>query len=263
MNRFVINFSYDGTFFRGWQKQKGERTVQGELETVLSKIAKKPINIFGAGRTDSFVHALNQFAHFDFDINMNCTQIKLAINSQISKDIHIKNVYRVNLNFSARFNAVAREYLYLITRKRTPFNRFYKTIYPKLKISDKINEYLKIFLGEHDFSAFSKKNPEYKHYRSNVVLFEYKIENDTYIFRIKANRFLHNMVRRLVGTILYAMEKNISPQKINDILLYGEKNNEKIVTTAQPYGLYLANVIYNEEFYHYEDIYEDVTSYIF
>ncbi len=264
MKRFLLNFSYDGTFFKGWQKQEGLRTVQGELERVLKEVAKKPVRLFGAGRTDTKVHALNQFAHFDFEVNMNCNQIKMALNSKLPNDIYIKNVYAVSPDFNARFSAVAREYIYLVTNRKTPHNRFYKTYYPNVDIDlNKIEKYLEIFIGEYDFSAFARKNPDYKHYLSNVMLFDIKKENDTFVFRIKANRFLHNMVRRLVGTILFAIKRDIKPQKIKEILLFGEQNNEKIVTTAKPNGLYLANVIYNEEFYHYEDIFSDVLSYIF
>ena len=128
---------------------------------------------------------------------------------------------------------------------------------------DKIKKYLDIFIGEYDFSAFSKKNQDYKHYLSDVQKFEVKSVNNDIIFRIRANRFLHNMVRRLIGTILYAIRKNITPEEIKNILLNGESNKRKIVTTAPPYGLYLANVIYKEEFYKYEDIFSDVQNYIF
>ena len=261
MKRFILNLSYDGAFFKGWQKQKGERTVQGELETALSAIAKKKIAVIGAGRTDTGVHALNQFAHFDFHINMNPTQIRLALLSKLPKDIYIKNVFPVQNNFSARYDAYAREYIYLITNKKTPFNRFYKTYYLKPLSYEKIFPYLDIFIGKYDFSSFAKKNPQYTNYICDVTDFELKKNKFDFVFRIKANRFLHNMVRRLIGTILTAVEKDISPNKIRDILLNGEK--EKIVHTAPPTGLYLANVFYNLDFYHSEDIFSNPTTHIF
>ena len=252
MKRYVINLSYDGTFFRGWQIQNEGRTVQDTLEKALTKIAKINIKVAGSGRTDAGVHALNQFAHFDFPINMSPLQVKFALRSALPHDIRIKNVFHAEDNFNARYDALAREYLYVIGTKRTPFNRFYKSFLPKMKLGD-LHPYLDIFKGKHDFSAFSKKNPDLDNYFCTITDFDIKTDGNNYIFRIRANRFLHNMVRRIIGTILEAQTKDIEPLQLKKLLENDLTAKRNLIFTAPPQGLYLANVIYDKDFYQYEE----------
>ena len=254
MNRYVANISYDGTFFKGWQIQNDVKKKQKSLEKALGEIAKTKIKVIGSGRTDAGVHALNQFAHFDFPIDMNSTQIKFALRSKLPADIRIKNIFPVKDDFNARYNATAREYLYIITTQKTPFNRLYKSFLPKMKLEN-LSNYLNIFIGKHDFSAFAKKNPDLDNYFCTVTRFDIKKVGNDYIFRITANRFLHNMVRRLIGTILEANTKGIDILDIKELSDNNILIPRNLIFTSPPQGLYLANVLYNESFYQYEKLF--------
>ena len=254
MKRYAINLSYDGTFFSGWQIQNEGRTIQDILEKALTKIAKTGIKVVGSGRTDAGVHALNQYAHFDFPINMTPLQIKYALRSLLPADIRIKNVFYARDDFNARYDALGREYLYIITKERTPFNRFHKSFLPKMKLEN-VHNYPDIFKGRYDFSAFAKKNPDLDNYFCTITHFDIKKSGDDYIFRIRANRFLHNMVRRIVGTILEASTKDIAVSNIKMLLSKHTSAQRSLMFTAPPQGLYLANVIYNEDFYEYDELF--------
>ena len=245
MKRYLMTISYDGTNFCGWQSQKNERTVQQTIETALAIIAKEPVPIVGSGRTDAGVHALKQFAHFDFPIKMTPEQILLALNSKLPEDIRTIKIIQVNDDFSARYDAIQRKYIYLIAKERTPFNRFYKSFFPRIKIvPEKIENCLSYFEGKHDFTSFSKFNPDITSQICYVQSFIFKEKKDDFIFEIDANRFLHHMVRRIIGTILNISNSEQKPEII--IELFNLKNPEnKLIATAPPEGLYLADVIYS------------------
>ncbi|MEA1973127.1 MAG: tRNA pseudouridine synthase A, partial [Candidatus Cloacimonadota bacterium] len=134
MRRIALRLSYDGTFFNGWQIQKQGRTVQAVLEKALSEICKQEIKIMGSGRTDSGVHALNQIAHLDFPLNFELSRLPIALHTKLPADIRIKQVYAVDDKFHARYDAYERNYRYILTSIRTPFNRYYKTFLPRKKI---------------------------------------------------------------------------------------------------------------------------------
>ena len=239
-----MTVSYDGTNFCGWQTQKKERTVQQTIENALMLIAKEPVPIVGSGRTDAGVHALKQFAHFDFPISMTCKQIFFALNSKLPKDVRILEIVQVNNKFSARYDAASRKYIYLIAKRRTPFNRFYKSFLPRNKIvPSKINQCLSYFKGEHDFISFSKFNPDVSNQICIIQSFIFKEDEDGCKFEISANRFLHHMVRRIIGTILNISDSDQNPEIIQELLSQKNPMN-KLITTAPPEGLYLADVIY-------------------
>jgi tRNA pseudouridine38-40 synthase len=242
--RFVLKLSFDGTDFNGWQIQPNGRTVQEELEKALSSVAKQKIVILGSGRTDSGVHAFNQYAHFDFPINMTTIQIQLALQNKLTKEIKIKNVFEVDNDFNARFSATQRHYKYFITENWNPFNKDYRSWFPRKKINyDLINNYINMFLGEHDFAGFSKPNPDLKHTRCNITQIAFDKIEDGYLFQIKANRFLHNMVRRIVGCLVTLSDKNYPPEIIIE-LLQRKQSDQILVPTAPPNGLFLWEVLY-------------------
>ena len=244
MKRYLMTISYDGTNFCGWQSQTNGRTVQQTIENSLAVIAKEPVPIVGSGRTDAGVHALKQFAHFDFPIKMTSEQILLALNSKLPEDIRTIKIIQVNDVFSARYDAIQRKYIYLIAKERTPFNRFYKTFFPRIKIvPEKIENCLSYFEGKHNFTSFSKFNPDISSQICDVQSFIFKERKNDFMFEICANRFLHHMVRRLIGSILNISNSEQKPEII--IELFNQKNPEnKLIATAPPEGLYLADVIY-------------------
>jgi len=244
MKRFVIKISYDGTNFFGWQIQKQGRTVQQEIEKILSEIAKQEVKIIGSGRTDSGVHALGQYAHFDFPVQMNTQQIHSALNMKLPKDIIIKKVFIVEDDFHARYDARKRIYKYYLTRNVSPFNRFHKTFLPKTKLRENvIKSCLPFFMGEHDFTSFSKFNPDVPNHICEIKKFNLEVDGDDLIFTISATRFLHNMVRRIIGTILNISNSNLDP-KIIDELFTAKTPEHKLIETAPAKGLYLFDVKY-------------------
>jgi tRNA pseudouridine38-40 synthase len=248
MKRYLLSFAYDGSGFYGWQKQPKKRTVQGELESCLGEIAKTVVKTTGSSRTDTGVHALTQYAHFDFPIDLTPLQLQLALTTKLPKDIKIHKAFVVDNEFSSRFQAVGRSYRFVITKELTPFNRLYRSYFPRHTVYvEAIKNVLPLFMGAHDFELFCQKNPELKTFVSVVTDIDFREEDDGYIFEITADRFLHNMVRRIVGTLVRLSGGNNIEEVISGLL---SKNRDylHLVFTAPPQGLYLTNVIYKEPF---------------
>ncbi|RLC45738.1 MAG: tRNA pseudouridine(38-40) synthase TruA [Candidatus Cloacimonadota bacterium] len=243
--KFKLNISYDGSEYYGWQIQKHERTVQGELENALQKIYKEKIILYGSGRTDRGVHAFNQYAHFSVCTRMNEKNVILALNSLLPKSIYIKNCQIVDSNFHARFSAKKKKYVYKIRKQYSPFWRNYALFLSPSKSnlnSDLIKEASKYLVGEHNFWVFSKTNLYIKNYICNIYNVEWQENEEFFHFSIVGNRFLYNMVRRIVGTLLKISEKNLSEKYIEQIFEMQDKRmiGEKVA----PNGLYLAEVYY-------------------
>ena len=247
MKRYLLRISYDGNAFSGWQSQKEDRTVQQVIENALSEIAKKSVKITCAGRTDAGVHALRQYAHFDFNQDMTAEQIKFALQAKLPTDISIQKVFTVIQDFNARYDASSRTYKYLLTKQRTPFNRYYKSFLPKKNIRKKIvRNCLPFFLGKHDFTSFSKHNPDLNNCFCEIIQLNFKDTGNEYIFTISANRFLHNMVRRIVGTVINISHFELKPEIIRDLIAEKDQNN-KLIETVPPQGLYLEEVQYPQK----------------
>ncbi|OPX29599.1 MAG: tRNA pseudouridine(38-40) synthase TruA [Candidatus Cloacimonas sp. 4484_143] len=247
MRRLLAKIAYDGTNFCGWQIQPTERTVQQEIETALTKIVKTEIKVVAAGRTDAGVHARGQHIHFDFPLNMTPVQIMKAMQTKLSKDIKIVSVAQVKQDFHARYDAFSRSYNYIITKNPDPFNRHYKSSFQRSNLNlETMQSCAKYFLGKHDFTSFSKFNPDIKSTICTISSFEITQEETDIIFKITADRFLHNMVRRIVGTIVNISDAEESPQIITILIEAGSTAN-KLITTAPPEGLYLEDVKYPSE----------------
>lgn len=247
--RYLAKVSYDGTNFVGWQIQKTGRTVQAEIEQAFSQIAKNNIPVVAAGRTDSGVHAFGQYFHFDLQNKMTTDQIRLALQTKLDFDIKIISIWKVTDEFHARFKAQKRSYKYFIAKERTPFNRFYKSYFPGISLDfDKIQKCLSYFIGEHDFTSFSKFNPEIKSTICEIQDFNLIETDEDYVFIISANRFLHNMVRRLIGTIINVSRTDVDPEIIIE-LIEAKTTENKLITTAPAEGLYLFDVEYPKKYF--------------
>lgn len=248
MNRYLLNLMYDGSEFHGWQIQPKVRTVQAEIERILARINQKPVRIYGAGRTDAKVHATDQYAHFDSEQKLTPAIYKKAINSMLPADIKIKSVFRVKTDFHARYQVNERWYHYLIDRAQNPFLRHYAAFCKNRNPSISFLENAAMFfIGTHDFSSFSKYNPEIKSPICNIQAIRIFTYKNCIVIRVSANRFLHHMVRRMVGTMLMLEQRNLSPAKIKTIL--EEKNPcQSDVFTAPAEGLYLVKVKYPPNF---------------
>ena len=243
MQRYLIIFSYDGTLFFGYQRQPNKRTVQNEIEKVLSKICNSQITIHASGRTDKKAHALNQHAHFDCEIKINLEKFKRAINTYLPKDIYIKKIKKVENNFHARYSVKSKEYIYLLnTKEYNVFKRNYVFQYNKELDLIKMKEAIKDFKGKKDFASFSCKEDLKANTIRTIYKASLKQEKENLVFTFKASGFLKYQVRNMVGTLIEIGEGKKEPQEIKSIM--NKKDRIFAGKTAHPEGLYLKNVKY-------------------
>jgi len=203
VKRYFIWLSYDGTGYHGWQVQPNGISVQGELQRVLSTLLRQEICITGAGRTDAGVHARVMAAHFDFDNPVDCEQLAYKMNRMLPADIVVSRVEEVSPELHARFSAKERTYHYYIHTQKNPFQRHFSCeIHYQLDF-DKMNEAGRILTTYKDFGAFCKAHSDVKTTLCDVTHAEWKQTSETtWYFEITANRFLRNMVRAVVGTLV-------------------------------------------------------------
>lgn len=201
--RFFITLSYDGTRFHGWQIQPNGISVQGELQRGLSLLLRQEIVVTGAGRTDAGVHASMMVAHFDYEGELDCRQLAYKLNKLLPQDIAIQKVEQVSDDLHARFSATSRTYYYYIHTEKSPFERHYSCeLHYPLDFS-KMNEAARILMEYEDFGAFCKSHADVKTTLCHVTKAEWHQNSpSTWYFEITANRFLRNMVRAVVGTLI-------------------------------------------------------------
>ena len=201
--RYFITFSYDGTRYHGWQIQPNGDSVQERLEWALSTLLRREVNVTGAGRTDAGVHARVMVAHFDFEEAIDCKQLCYKLNRLLPFDIAVQEVKQVSDDMHARFSATSRTYHYYIHTKKDPFRRAYSCeIHYPLDFA-LMNEAGKILTTYEDFGAFCKSHTDVKTTICHVTEARWVQTSETaWYFRITANRFLRNMVRAVVGTLI-------------------------------------------------------------
>jgi len=240
--RYFIELSYNGSAYHGWQNQPKAISVQEVLESALSTLLKTPISIMGAGRTDTGVHASQMFAHFDFNDKLNDANITFKLNSFLPKDIAIHNIFKVKDDAHTRFNALSRTYLYRITLEKNVFT-FNNTFYVKQTLDvDKMNEASKILLDYKDFQCFSKSKTDVKTYHCNIMKAEWLMENNELRFTIKADRFLRNMVRAIVGTMVNIGLDKMHVEDLHTIIK--SKNRSEAGFSVPAHALYLTKIEY-------------------
>ena len=240
--RYFLEISYNGSTFHGWQFQPNAITVQETIENALKTLLKEEIKIVGAGRTDTGVHAKHMCAHFDYSNEFELGELKDNLNSFLNQEIYIKDIYRVDKEAHARFSATSREYEYYISLVKDVFN--YKTshlIQQDLNIK-KMNQAISIIKDYEDFEAFSKSKTDVKTYLCNIISCSIIEKENMLIFRIKANRFLRNMVRAIVGTILEVGLGKISLEEVHNIIK--SKDRSKAGPSMPAHALFLTNIEY-------------------
>ncbi|UPS45690.1 tRNA pseudouridine(38-40) synthase TruA [Prevotella sp. E15-22] len=201
--RFFITLSYDGTRFHGWQIQPNGISVQGELQRGLSLLLRQEIIVTGAGRTDAGVHASMMVAHFDYVGELDCRQLAYKLNKLLPQDIAVQKVEQVSDDLHARFSATSRTYYYHIHTEKSPFERHYSCELHYPLDFDKMNEAARILMEYEDFGAFCKSHADVKTTLCHVTKAEWhQTSSFTWYFEITANRFLRNMVRAVVGTLI-------------------------------------------------------------
>ena len=243
MSRFSIIIQYDGTAFFGWQLQKKSRTIQGELEKTLLNINKNfPIRVHGAGRTDTGVHAIGQVAHFDLKTKLNPSELKNALNGNLPKDIRVMDCTIVSDKFHARFSAKKRHYLYRTRNNKYLLDRNYTWSTEKLDL-DKLNDVAKIIEGNHDFTSFSRNNKNLEHRRCIIYESLWKEDSKIVNYHIIGNRFLHHMVRFLVGTMVEVIREKFELENFKELI--DKPSDDVNIFKAPPQGLVLTKVEYD------------------
>ena len=244
--RYLITFSYDGSKFKGYQKQPRLKTVQGEIEKALKELSSKDISISGSGRTDAGVHALNQKAHFDLDMNITCDKLQKALNGSLGGYIYIKKVEEVSDDFHARFNVSAKEYIYKINMgEYSPIEKDYIYQYNKKLDLVEMERALKYLEGTHDFKSFSKADEEKEDFTRTIIqtnLIRNVKDVNRFIISFLGTGFLRYQVRNMVGLLIEIGEGKRKSEDVLDIL--EAKDRRKAGITAPPEGLYLKDVFY-------------------
>jgi len=245
IRRIKLTLAYDGTNFCGWQIQKEERTVQQVLQDALSKLHKHPVAVVGAGRTDSGVHAMGQTAHFDTSLtSIPAEKFIPALNSLLPGDVRIRRSVEAADTFHARFHAVEREYRYYISlwNENNPFTRPFTYTINAMPDIGLLNKYTQSIEGTHDFTTFSAAGDSSESKVRAIFSATFSLENGQLVFRITGSAFLWRMVRSLVGTMLELGQKDVSPEKMQEIL--DAKDRQYAGTTAPAKGLFLYRVRY-------------------
>lgn len=243
--RYFLELSYNGKAYHGWQNQPNAITVQEVLENALSTLLRTTIEIVGAGRTDTGVHALQMFAHFDCSSKLDIAQLKYNLNSFLPKDIAIQNIFEVKKDAHARFDAISRTYLYRICTEKDAFN-FDKVYYINNDLHiDKMNEASKILFEYNNFECFSKTNTDVKTFNCKIIKAEWVKKNNELHFTIEADRFLRNMVRAIVGTLISVGTGKLEIEDMHTIIK--SKNRSEAGYSVPAHGLYLSKIEYPEQ----------------
>jgi len=240
--RFRLLIEYDGSAFNGWQIQNDQITVQGEIEKALKQVYSNHIGIVGAGRTDTGVHARGQVAHIDLDYQTDTGKLRRSLNGILNTDIRIKDISLTDSNFHARYSALLREYHYCIALQPTAILRNYSWYLTYNLDLNRMNEAAKWIAGRNDFTSFCRANSDVNNHYCHIIKAEWLKKDDQINFIIQADRFLHGMVRTLVGTFVDIGRARINVTDIKDIL--GAKNRSSAGQSAPARGLILEKVFY-------------------
>lgn len=251
MCRYFIYLSYDGTNYHGWQIQPNGISVQEVLMKALSTFLRKPIEVVGAGRTDAGVHARLMVAHFDFDAELDCATVVDKLNRLLPPDVAVHRVRRVKSDAHARFDATYRTYKYYITTCKDPFSRAFSwRIFQTLDF-EKMNEAAQTLFDYIDFTSFSKLHTDVKTNNCHIQHAGWTQEGDIWVFTIRADRFLRNMVRAIVGTLLEVGRGRLTIDGFRNVI--EAKDRCKAGTSVPGHALFLVDVTYPEELFPVED----------
>ena len=245
MRNMRLDLCYDGTRYRGWQRQPGvENTIQGKLETTLSRILEEPIEIFGSGRTDAGVHALHQVASFHCENTMDTEQMLHLLRHYLPDDIGVLNLKQAGERFHARYNALRKTYRYRIWNSENPcvFERRFVTVEEEPLDVAAMQKAAEYFLGQHDFSSFVNHNSSNKSGIRHIFSMDIA-QNGSYIdITVNGNGFMRNMVRILAGTLIEVGQGKRDPDSIPNLFSEGIRAQAGFLAPAQ--GLMLMEVEY-------------------
>lgn len=246
MRNIALQLMYVGTAYHGWQIQNNAATVQETLEQAVAKVVKHPVRFTGAGRTDAGVHARVYIANFRTSCNIPCERMPLAFNARLPEDIVVVSAREVSESFNAIGSCRKKEYTYQVYNSRIR-NAFYVDrayFYPKRLDERVMARAAQEFVGTRDFAAVRDVGTNVRSTVRTVYYFDVAREGDLITLKVCANGFLYNMVRIMVGTVLYAAEGKLTPEDIRAILLRG--NRVEAGPTVPPGGLYMTKLWYRE-----------------
>jgi tRNA pseudouridine38-40 synthase len=242
--RYFIELSYFGKAYHGWQNQPDSISVQEMLEEKLSKVLHPGIQIVGAGRTDAGVHAKQMFAHFDTEKLIDEALLKYKMNSMLPKDIAVAAVFEVEADAHARFDALSRSYEYHIVQEKDAFSKDFAWFFKHALDVNKMNEAALALKDYTNFKSFSKSRTDVKTYNCRIDNAEWKVKDEKLVFYITADRFLRNMVRAIVGTLVEIGQGKYPVSHIHEVILSEDRG--KAGTSVPAHGLYLTRIIYPE-----------------
>ncbi len=240
--RYFLQCSYKGTNYHGWQIQPNAISVQEIFEKTLSTQLREKIAVVGAGRTDTGVHASFFILHFDSNNNQIPDNFVYKLNSFLPEDIAVQKLWRVNNDLHARFSAFSRTYKYYISTEKNPFKTETSYRYLKPLEIEKMNEAAKVLFEYEDFTSFSRLHTDVKTNNCKIMIAEWELESGKLVFTIKADRFLRNMVRAIVGTLLEIGRGKLSIPDFRKII---EKKDRNLAGASAPaQGLFLVDIEY-------------------
>ncbi len=248
MHRYFIYLSYDGTAYHGWQIQPNGDSIQEHLMQALSAILRYEVEVIGAGRTDAGVHASLMVAHFDSNELLDTVFFADKLNRLLPPDIAVHQLRLVKADAHARFDAVSRTYKYYITTIKSPFSRQY--CYRLFQTPDfvRMNDAARVLFDYTDFTSFSKLHTDVKTNNCKVMRAEWEqLDDNTWVFTICADRFLRNMVRAIVGTLLDVGRGKMTVEGFRQII---EQKNRCLAGTSVPgNALFLTDIAYPEQLF--------------
>lgn len=240
--RFALEIAYNGTAYHGWQMQENSVSVQQVMEETLSTLLQQPIAVVGCGRTDTGVHASSYILHFPYDQELPDRFI-FRINQMLPKDVAVYDAFRVKDDFHARFKATYRKYIYRTSFRKDPFQIDQCLHLWRKPDVDLMNKACAELLKQRDFAAFCKRGSDNKTTICELMECEWHLDGEQLDFHVKADRFLRNMVRALVGTLLDVGYGNIRVDDIDDIV--ASKDRSRAGKSVAARGLYLAEIGYD------------------
>jgi len=243
MSRYFIQIKYNGTNYHGWQLQPNANSVQAEINKALSTLFQEDINVTGAGRTDTGVHAREFFAHFDTNQSFNLSEKCFKLNCILPADISCSKIEVVNDDLHARFSATERTYEYWITQEKNPFLIDGAYQFSQNLDIEEMNVAAQILVRKADFSCFSKSNTDTFTNNCDIRYAKWELKNDVLVFTISSDRFLRNMVRAIVGTLIEVGLGKILSSDIEKII--ASKDRSKAGTSVPAHGLYLTDIKYS------------------
>ncbi|MBR6758778.1 MAG: tRNA pseudouridine(38-40) synthase TruA [Alistipes sp.] len=245
--RYFIELSYDGKAYCGWQRQREAPSVQQTLEQALTTLLRTPCEVVGAGRTDTGVNASYYVAHFDADNDVDCKQLAYKLNLILPADIAVARVYEVDAQKHARYDAVEREYTYFISQRKNPFRRYSAWQYYVPLDMERMNQAAAVLLRYDDFTSFAKLGSNNKTNICRIMAAEWHRDaddSDVLVFKIRADRFLRNMVRAIVGTLVDVGRGRLTVEDFERIVVARDLSLSSAGAPAE--GLFLSDVCYSK-----------------